>query len=312
MKKCKIELAPMEGITTFIYRNAINKYYGGIDTYFSPFISAHKNKELNYKEKKDILPENNKGLTLVPQVMASNIDDFINTASQIKEYGYKHINLNFGCPSATVTSKGKGSGILIYPEKLERFLDEVFEKTDLKISIKTRVGYSEYEEWKRLVKIYLNYPLEELIIHPRIREDFYNGSAKREIVKETLKEYSDRLLISYNGDISSHEDIDTIMNEMPDIYACMIGRGIITKPFLSEEIADGSRLFDIEIFKAFNLEIMNNYSKEMSGDRNTLFKLKELWVYMSKEFSEDKKLLKKIQKTTSLKEYEVIIKSLRK
>ena len=170
----RIELAPMEGITTYIYRNALCKYYGGVDTYFSPFISTHEHKELNFKEKKEILPDNNIGYTLIPQVLTADADEFLYTAGQISQYGYDHINLNFGCPSGTVTAKGKGSGALVNTDKLECLLDEILSRTSLKISVKTRMGYSDYSEWERIFSIYEKFPLEELIVHARVREDFYN------------------------------------------------------------------------------------------------------------------------------------------
>ena len=309
----RIELAPMESITTYIYRNALQKYYGGIDTYFSPFISTHKNKKLNYKELNDILPENNTGINLIPQVMTSDAEEFLYTSSQIKELGYDHINLNFGCPSGTVTAKGKGAGILIYPKKLEKLLDEIFSRCDMKISVKTRVGYSEYEEWNRLLDIYKKFPLKELIVHPRIREDFYNGKADRSLMKETLSRIKGvGIIVSYNGDIYSACDCEDVICKMPNLDAVMIGRGLITNPSLAYEIKNSNSLTNESIihtasFKAFNLELMNNYSEIMSGDRNTLFKLKELWVYMSNLFDEPAKVLKKIQKCNTLRDYKNIL-----
>lgn len=315
----RIELAPMESITTYIYRNALQKYYGGIDTYFSPFISTHKNKKLNYKELNDILPENNNGINLIPQVMTSDAEEFLYTSSQIKELGYDHINLNFGCPSGTVTAKGKGAGILIYPEKLERLLDEIFSKSDMKISVKTRVGYSEYEEWNRLLDIYKKFPLKELIVHPRIREDFYNGKADRSLMKETLFRIKEvGMTVSYNGDIYSVSDCEDVTDKMSELDAVMIGRGLLTNPSLAcniksrESDKNSNLLTDKEIihtasFKEFNLELMNNYAEIMSGDRNTLFKLKELWVYMSNLFDEPAKVLKKIQKCNALRDYKNIL-----
>ena len=144
-----IELAPMEGITSYVYRQALNQFYGGVDTYFTPFISTHKDKKLNFKEKNEIRPENNKGIELVPQVLTINADEFLFTSGQIAGFGYDHININFGCPSGTVTSKGKGSGALLDRDKLDRFLEEVFNKSDLKISIKTRMGFENASEFEK-------------------------------------------------------------------------------------------------------------------------------------------------------------------
>lgn len=367
----RIELAPMEGITTYTYRNALNKYYGGIDTYFTPYISTHKTKDLNYKEIADLNPENNVGMTLIPQVLTADAEEFFHTAEQITSFGYNHINLNFGCPSGTVTPKGKGAGALIYPDKLERLLDEIFSKTDLKISVKTRMGFVEYEEWERLLQVYIKFPLKELIVHARVREDYYKGHAHIEDLAESLKEYGGQTLmppkceggqtpiasseqggqtpipLSYNGDIFTVNDYNRAVSIMQNIDAVMIGRGVIANPDLAISIKQNEK-FDLNKFKEFNLELAHNYQEVMSGDKNALFKLKELWVYMAKtierlelgvmnddksqpesasesngtsnyrfdftkpvETNVAKKLVKSIRKCNSIKEYESIIKMIR-
>lgn len=327
----QLELAPMEGITTYVYRNALNRYFGGIDTYFSPFISVHKNKRLNFKEKKDILPENNKDINLIPQVMASDIEEFLFTSGEIRDMGYEHINFNFGCPSGTVTSKGKGSGALIYPDKLEAFLDGVFSRTDFKVSVKTRIGYSDASEWPGLLSVYSKFPLEELIIHGRVREEFYKGKSRMEYVAESIAELSEKMKVSYNGDIFSTGDYERLCSVMPDAYGCMLGRGIISNPALARNIKsagvasmseDGSSVseegssgqsasIDMDAFISFNLELLSEYERMMSGDKNCLLRLKELWSYMSGIFKDSGKVLKKIQKTKSVKEYEMHIQNLK-
>lgn len=329
----RIELAPMEGITTYIYRNAIAKYYGGVETYFSPFISTHKDKELNFKEKKDIKPENNSRITLVPQVLTGNAEEFLYTSGQISKYGYDHININLGCPSGTVTTKNKGAGALVDISRLEQLLDDIFSKTDLKISIKTRMGYTKPEEFEKLMEIYDKYPLEELIIHARVREDFYKGTARIKELAEIIKTGKEqrKYRVSYNGDVYSLKDYISFKEILPDFDTVMLGRGIIARPWLAKEIDNGSEIeLDIETFKAFNHELIEGYDAIMPGEKNTLFKLKELWIYMIKSFEsqdydvlgygtnrpsfgeipengEAKKLLKSIRKCNSLREYELII-----
>lgn len=327
----RIELAPMEGITTYIYRNALYKYFGGIDTYFSPFISVHKNKKLNFKEKNDILPENNNGMILIPQVMASDIDEFLYTSSQISDMGYTHINFNFGCPSGTVTSKGKGAGALLELEKLKRFLDGVFTKTDFKISVKTRIGFYDQNEWPAILEVYSQFPIEELIIHGRVREEYYKAKSRLELVAESVADISDKIKISYNGDIATLEDFDKMNDMMPWLDACMIGRGIISNPALASKLkTKRSNVFcenaclngcianeqnntgiNIESFKAFNMELLSEYSRIMSGDKNCMLRIKELWFYMSNSFVNSSKILKMVQKSKSVRDYELIIHSLK-
>jgi len=299
----------MEGITTFIYRNALNKYYGGVDTYFSPFISTHQHKSLNHKEINEILPEHNVGINMIPQVMTNNFDDFIYTVSQITEYGYDHINLNFGCPSGTVTGKNKGSGILVYPDMIEKLLDNIFSKTDLKISVKTRIGFTDESEWKRLADTYKKFPLQELIIHARLREDFYNDIIRTDAIMESLPALAENFPVSYNGNIFEISDVDKVSGIFSKWDAVMLGRGIITNPALAAGIKSGEIMennLDLETFRHFNLDILHNYAEIMSGDKDPLFKIKELWFYMGNMF-DDASLLKKIRKTKSINEFESII-----
>lgn len=306
-----LQLAPMEGITTYIYRNAFNKYYGGIDTYYCPFISTHKNKELNFKEKKEILPENNKGIKMIPQLLTADAEEFIYTSSQIAELGYDTVNLNFGCPSGTVTAKGKGSGILADTKKLYDLLDAIFSKTDLKISVKTRIGVSDKSEWEEIQKVYESFPFEELIIHSRVRDDFYKKPADKSILSFVPKELFDKTKIVYNGDIYTSDDYYSMCERYDGLYGIMLGRGIIANPLLAAEIKQGEE-FDIEKFIAFNLEIMDSYNAVMKSEKNTLFKVKELWFYMSGIFDDKEKVLKKSRKCNNLREYEIFIKSLEK
>lgn len=171
----KYYLAPMEGITGYIYRNAYEKFFHNIDKYFTPFIVANKSKSLKTKELRDVLPENNKCMNIVPQILTNDSEDFIITSKRLQQLGYNEVNLNLGCPSGTVVSKNRGSGFLALRDELDRFLEEIFTLENMKISIKTRIGKDSPEEFYELIKIYNKYPLEELIIHPRTRNDFYGN-----------------------------------------------------------------------------------------------------------------------------------------
>ena len=169
----KFYLAPMEGLTGFVFRNAYQKHFGDIDTYFTPFIN---NKKMNYKEIKDILPEHNKGMHVVPQILTNRAEDFLAIAKELGNYGYESVNLNLGCPSGTVVTKHRGAGFLAVPEELDHFLEEIFADCPLRISVKTRIGINDAGEWERILSIYEKYPMEDLIIHPRVQKDFYNNT----------------------------------------------------------------------------------------------------------------------------------------
>ncbi len=299
--------APLEGVTGYIYRNAHKKHFNGVDKYFTPFISPNSIRNFTTKELNDILPENNLGIETVPQILTNKSEEFIQTANALYEYGYGEINLNLGCPSGTVVSKGKGSGFLAHPEQLDRFLDDIFAHSKIKISIKTRLGKIEPEEFYELVKLFNKYPIEELTIHPRVQMDFYKNTPNLAVFREALPILKTK--ICYNGDLFIKEDYKNFTANFPKIDRVMLGRGLITNPNLISEIKGGNPL-DKSRLMDFHNEIYENYQMVMSGDHNVLFKMKEIWVYMIHLFSNEKKYAKAIKKSIKLADYENAIHSL--
>lgn len=296
----KFYLAPMEGITTYIYRNAHHKYFGYIDKYFTPFIAPNKNRCFNSKELNDIKPEHNKGITVIPQILTNKAEQFIDTAKKLDDLGYKEINLNLGCPSGTVVSKYKGSGFLAKQEELKIFLDEIYSKCNVDISIKTRIGKDSPEEFYSLLELYNRYPIKELIIHPRIQKDFYKNTPNIEIWKNALE--LSKNPICYNGDIFTKDLFESFMEKSPYTKKVMMGRGVLVNPMLVGKIKD-NKSTDKKTIKAFHDTILIGYGELMSGDKNVLFRMKELWFYMIHLFCNHEKYEKKIKKSQSLKEY---------
>ena len=303
----KYYLAPLEGITTYVYRNAYHRYFHPMDKYFTPFIVPHKDKRFNTRELKELTPEHNKGLLVVPQLLTNNSEDFLKTSSDIVAMGYEEINLNLGCPSKTVVTKKKGSGFLEYPEELDQFLYEIYEKADFRISIKTRIGKDSPDEFYQLLGIFNKYPIEELTIHPRIQTDYYKNTPNLDVYEFAYKESKNKLC--YNGDIYSEGTYKTFFSCFPITDAIMLGRGVIHNPGLIDTIVDGKTLSK-ETLYAFHNDILDEYIQISSGDRNVLFEMKELWFYMIDLFEDAEKIAKKIKKTERLKEYEGIIHSL--
>lgn len=301
------QLAPMEGITTYIYRNAYEHHFGGVNTYFTPFISPHKDKTLNSRERNEVLPEHNRGMEVVPQILTASTDDFLRTVKELQQMGYNHVNLNCGCPSGTVTTKGKGAGMLDDPRTLDAFLAEIFEHSEINISVKTRIGMESADEWEDILKVYEKYPLEELIIHPRVREDFYKNTPNMEVFAKTLSD--SHHTITYNGNLFTAADIQKCKEQLPNLETCMLGRGIIANPGLIQEAEAGKEL-DKETFRAFHDEVYEGYRTIMSGDRNTLFKMKELWCYMETLFENGSKAAKKVRKADKCTDYEIAVKQL--
>lgn len=204
----QVYFAPLESITGYVFRNVYEAYYGGIDRYFTPFITATDSRRLRNKEMRDILPDNNSVGCLIPQIMSNRAEEFLRVADQMAELGYDTVNLNLGCPARTVVSKGKGSGFLARTVALDRFLREIYEKCPLKISIKTRLGVDDPEEFLEIIDIYNQYPVEELIIHPRVQKDYYKNTPNLDMFAEAVKRC--RMPLCYNGDICSVEDYERI------------------------------------------------------------------------------------------------------
>lgn len=303
----KFYLAPMEGITGHIYRNSYEKYFHNIDKYFTPFIVPNQSVSLKTKELKDLLPQNNKGLNIVPQILTNNAEGFILTANKLKQLGYEEINLNLGCPAGTVVSKKRGSGFLAYPEELDKFLDEIYKIDNMKISIKTRLGKERADEFYKLIEIYNKYPLEELIIHPRTREDFYGNTPNLEVFKDALK--LSKHSICYNGDIFTLNSYNKIINEFSEVNKVMLGRGILANPGLIGEIKN-NEFANKEIIKMFHDEIFENYTILLNEDKNAMYRMKELWGYMSHIFTNNKKYYKKIKKAQKAIDYKNAVNSL--
>ena len=293
------DLAPMEGITTYIYRSAFKKYYGGIDRYYTPFLASM---HLSSREKNEVLPEHNEGMTLIPQILSNRADEFLKITKTLQDFGYDTVNLNLGCPSGTVVSKHRGSGFLAVPDELDTFLAEIFDKCPLNISIKTRLGISDESEWDTILKIYEKYPISELIIHTRLQKDFYKLPTRPHTFAAARKL---GIPLCYNGDITSPEAQQAALTADPHIDRFMLGRGIIGDPELIESLSGGTPARDKDRLQSFLTDICDRYLAEMSGgERNTLYKLKEIWVYLGALFTDADKYVKKIKKANRLAEYE--------
>ena len=291
--------APMEGLTDSIYRRLHHKYFPGVDRYYMPFMSPTVHRALTGREDRELPFAEREEFAAVPQLLTKVPEDFLWAAQVVRDRGYEEVNLNLGCPSGTVTAKGKGSGMLADPDALDRFLDSIFADAPLPISIKTRLGVTESEEFPTLLEIYNRYPIKELTIHPRVRKQFYAGSVDMEQFRYAVANSKNPLC--YNGDVLSLADAEKIRGEFPEIQAVMIGRGLIGDPgMLSPNGTDISKL------EAFCDELLEAYLVAFGGSRNAMFRLKENWGFLISYFENSEKLWKKLRKTTDLAEYRTI------
>ena len=321
----KIYFAPLEGITNYVFRNMHHRHYQGVDKYFTPFISPAPSQRMKEKELKDVFPENNEGIPLVPQIMTNRSADFLELARTLQGMGYGEINLNLGCPSGTVVSKKKGSGFLTETGALDRFLDEICEDPliasgQVRFSVKTRIGRYSAAEWPLLQEIYDRYPLEELIIHPRVQKDMYRNEPNREIYAQAAREMQKRPV--YNGDLFTPEDFGNFLGDFPQTEAVMLGRGMIRNPELGEiaaRIATDPETFrqaggdadpyrmDIDRFERYIRELIGTYEEHLFGEKTVLFKMKDIWNLVMDGYPDYPKIAKRIRKCTRLAEYEDIV-----
>ena len=284
-------LAPMEGLTDSIYRRLHHKHFGGVDAYFMPFLSPTQHRVLTHREERELPLADSLELYAVPQVLTKNAQDFLWAAQVCAHRGYDQVNLNIGCPSGTVVSKGKGSGMLHNPEELDAFLEEIFSASPIPISVKTRLGLKDPEEFPRLLEILNRYPIRELTVHPRVREDFYKGSVRKEWFAYALEHSKNPLCC--NGDILTRQEADAVSG----VEAVMIGRALIADPGL---LSGGSTRQQL---KAFLEELLEEYTEAFGSYRNAMFRMKENWGFLRCRFEGSDKLWKQLRKTTDPSEY---------
>lgn len=307
-------LAPMEAVTGFVYRNVYHSMFGDMDKYFAPFITPTQKKILKTRERKDVAPENNAGMYMVPQILTNQAEQFIETCEFLAQKGYREINLNLGCPAATVVTKGRGSGFLGETVKLERFFDEVFrwnseldENQRFDISVKTRLGLEDAEEFEEILQIYNQYPLKEVIIHPRVRRDFYKGKPDLDAFAKALE--ACKHPVCYNGDIFTREDYVNLINRFPGINRIMLGRGIIANPGLVREIKTGQKITKEEL-RQYHDALYAGYLADLGAETDVLFKMKEVWFYLGTNFQDSDKIIKKIHKAKKPEEYKMVVREL--
>lgn len=300
----RLYMAPMEGLTGYIFRNAYQKYFHDMDTYFTPFLASTG---LNHKEWNDIIPEHNQNITVIPQILTNRAADFLAIAAKLGELGYSCVNLNLGCPSGTVVAKKRGAGFLAYPEALNNFLDEIFLKSPVQISVKTRIGLEDPKEWESLADVFASYPMKEMIIHPRVQKDQYRNHPNWEVFEQAVEQMP--FPVCYNGDIHTEADFKIFQERFPNQKTIMLGRGVLKDPGLPGVLKGGQKA-SMELRKAFHDELLAGYQSIMSGDTNTLYKMKEFWVYFGQGFPQADNYLKKIKKVRCISDYRILVEQL--
>lgn len=296
-----LSLAPMEGITGYAFRRVHAEIFGALDRYYTPFISPlpKVGAPFSKRNSRELDPENNQGLNVVPQLLTNDADRFIWAAGLLADMGYKEVNLNLGCPSGTVVAKEKGSGLLRNPDRLETLLVDVCERSPLPISVKTRVGIANDDEYDELLALFCRCGIAELIVHPRVQKDFYDGTPRQELYGKTLERAP--FPVAYNGDIFALDDYNALVAAYPQTRHVMIGRGIVANPALARMIRGGAGLTHEEL-ERFHNELYQAYTDDMGG--NAVFRMKEWWGYAKCAFADPSSVHRIMRKTRRADEYE--------
>ncbi len=299
-------LAPLQGFTDFVYRKAYSEVFPQVDAFFIPYISV-KNREVIKKYRKEVLPENNPQNHVIPQVLAANPDEMVFLASYLSDLGYTEINLNLGCPYPMVTNRGMGAGLLPYPEKIEKILTAFFEKSVVKLSLKMRAGLVYPAEIEKVIPVLNRFPLTEVILHPRIAKQLYDGEMNESAFQFAYENLQHRLV--YNGGVNTVEIFRNSVLKFPEICHFMLGRGVLMNPFLPAEIK-GTVLSETgkkEKLAVFPKRMLEEYLVVMDNPGNALNKMKQFWIWFSYNFDEQRKLNKKIQKTGTINDLQKIV-----
>ena len=299
----RYDFAPLDGITKTVFRRVWNDQFGGADRFFIPFFSPTSEHVMTSRDLKELDRARNAGLDLVPQVMTKRAEDFLWAADVVKDLGYTEVNLNLGCPSGTVAGKGKGSGFLSKPDDLERFFDQVFSSVTLPVSVKTRLGIYEAEEFERILDIYDRYPICCLTIHPRVQKPFYKGEVHLDAFARALERSKNP--VCYNGDLKTVEDFRAFEERFPTVEHVMVGRGAIGDPALLRKVRGNGEAATRAELQHFMKTLYAAYTEFYEGQAaQAAQRMKEVWFYMIHLFEGGERIDRKLRRNRDPRVYE--------
>jgi tRNA-dihydrouridine synthase len=303
--------SPLQGFTDYKFRNAFNHFFGGIDTFYSPYIRLNGKLVIKNSYKKDIELENNTELEVIPQIITNDVEEFLFVAKYVRELGYKELNWNLGCPYPMVTKRGMGSGLIADPEKINSILHKIHNESDILVSMKMRMGYDTPEEILEVLPVLDNYPLKNIAIHARIGKQLYKGGTDLDSFQKCVNNTKHKLY--YNGDVTSVAAYKKLQERFPSIDHWMIGRGLIADPFLPSMIKAETTEYPknrFDIFNEFHNRIFTEYDAALSGPTPIKMKMLGFWEYFSQSFSNPQKTYKKIKKAGNVRNYEIAVREI--
>ena len=303
----RLIMAPLRGFTDAVFRNAFLVHFQGISEAVAPFVTSTKGRRIKPSHLRDLAPEENSSLPIVPQILSNHAGEFVRLANTLSDMGYDEINWNLGCPYPMVAKKKRGSGLLAFPDLIDRLLDEIMHTCNSRISIKTRLGRFSKQEMESWIAVINRYPIVRVIVHPRTGVQMYTGSVDLDAFAACLAEINHPVV--YNGDIT---DVDTFLmleTRFPAVGAWMLGRGLVGNPFLAEMIQSGKHAAPDtkERFIDFHEDLLAGYLARFSGPGHVLDRMKGLWRYFALGFDDGRRILKQVRKTRSLERYRQLV-----
>lgn len=302
-----LDFAPLEGITTAPFRRLHHAFFPGVDRYYTPFLSPSADHTFTPRQLREFLPEQNEGFCVIPQLLGKNAEDLLWAAKELHAMGYEELNLNLGCPSGTVTAKGKGAGMLADPTALNALLDTLYSSIPCRLSVKTRLGMDAPEEFDAILEVYNRYPLSELIIHPRIRKDIYRHPVRPEYFDHALPNCN--MPVSWNGSIITVGDFADCAGKYPNLHSIMIGQGLVSDPALAGKIKGGDSCTREQLAE-FHRRLLDAYTIQFESRGNAFKRMKDIWFYLTRLFENSEKYGKHILKSKTYEEYDLAVSAL--
>ena len=302
---CTLLSSPLQGFTDFRFRNAFQKFFGGIDTFYAPYIRLNGKMVIKPNYDRDIQLKNNTTLRVIPQIMTNDADEFIFVSKFVQSLGYKELNWNLGCPYPMVTNKCLGSGLVNDPDRIDRILDRVHSETDIVVSMKMRMGYDHAGEIIDAFPVLGKYPLKNIAIHARIGKQLYKGGVDLDGFQKCIDHSPHKLY--YNGDITTVARYREMTKRFPTIDHWMLGRGLIADPFLPKMIKNNTEEYPedrFETFSKFHDTLFSEFEKKLTGDKQIIRKMLSYWEYFSSTFSNPTKVVKMIKKAKTIEVYD--------
>ncbi|AZQ44304.1 tRNA dihydrouridine synthase [Nonlabens ponticola] len=300
--------SPLQGFTDFRFRNALHKYFGGIDVFYAPYIRFNGKPEIKSSYQRDLNPDNNEVPILIPQVMTASVDEFQLAANYVKDLGYDELNWNLGCPYPMVTKRGMGSGLIANIDQIDAILDRVHQEVDIKISMKMRLGYEHTGEILESFETLEKYPLKSIAIHARTGKQLYKGGVHLDAFQACLDAAPHTLY--YNGDITSVEVFKQRQERFPAVNHWMIGRGLIADPWLPNMIKNDLNNYPADRwsrFSEFHDTIYEQYDAFLQGPTPIKMKMQGFWNYFAQQFDNPQKTFKKIKKANNPRAYKAAV-----